>query len=211
MKAENTAVKPSTANGAFSALVFAVLGWAVLETQLFGALAGLKAHLLASAMGLSIAAIALWRCRRMWPLFADSNLGIHGGARTRFDRTDAAGAAALLAAGGGLGFSASAGSVVLIVFCVVAFGSAPWSKIGFCRRHFYGASMVLGAGAAPVLMAKQGAQHPLFYLLCAWMLWSAALLALLVTWKQGAALQSPPGPPAVREFPQPADQSPEHQ
>jgi hypothetical protein len=183
MTVENSGVAPATANFAFSAFLFSVFGWALLETQLFNAAAGVGGHLFISAFGLAITAIALRRCRLWWPLFADAGEGAKRSS-TRDHIGDVIGCVALVAAGCVLGLSAKTGSIALFAICAGAFSLVPWSRIGLCRRHFFISCAMLGTGAASILVVARDTRHPLIYLLWAWIFWVIALSELLVTWNR---------------------------
>jgi hypothetical protein len=189
MAADNDGTKQVAANFSFSAFLFSVFGWALLEARLFEVGAGVQLHLASTALGLSVAALALRRRRRWWPAFAQVGAEVQSPAPERHRISDVASCAALLAAGCVLALSGKAGSVGLFAVCAGAFSFAPWSRIGFCRNHFFVSCAMLGAGAGAVLALTRAPQDSLFYLFWAWVLWAIALSELLAstTWTLPAA------------------------
>lgn len=177
MTTDNKASKRTEANFAFSAFILAIFGWALVETQLFSATTGVKAHLLASAFGALISAIALRRCRRSWALLPDSPV------RDRYHIGNVASCAALAAAGCLFALAGKAGSITLFVTYAGVFSFVPWSRIAFCRRYFFVSCAMLGVGAASILVAR-GTAEPIRNLFYAWVLWSIALSELLLTSKR---------------------------
>ena len=128
MTTDNKASKRTEANFAFSAFILAIFGWALVETQLFSATTGVKAHLLASAFGLVISAIALRRYRRSWALLPDAPV------RNRDHIGNVASCAALAAAGCLFALAGKAGSITLFVIYVGVFSFVPWSRIAFLSQ-----------------------------------------------------------------------------
>jgi hypothetical protein len=185
MTTDNKASKRTEANFAFSAFILAIFGWALVETQLFSATTGVKAHLLASAFGLVISAIALRRCRRSWALLPDAPVG------NRDHIGNVASCAALAAAGCLFALAGKAGSITLFVIYVGVFSFVPWSRIAFCRRYFFVSCAMLGVGAASILIAR-GTAGPIINLFYAWVLWSIALSELLITSKRDRPATSRP-------------------
>lgn len=184
MRADNGGPKQVTANLAFSAFLFSIFGWALFETQLFNLAAGVRVHLLTSACGCVISATAFRRCRLSWLLFVDADAVVGRLATNRYHIGDVGSCVALVAAGCVLALSAKPGSIALFSICAGAFSLAPWSRIVFCRRHFFISCAMLGAGAVLVCLIVKGDRDPLRYLFCAWVLWVIAISDLLITWKR---------------------------
>lgn len=194
MKADIGGPKLTAANFAFSAFLFSVFAWALIEVKLFSIAGGFRAHLLNTAFGLSVTAIALLRCRLWWSLFADMDSSTNGSAPNRYDLSDVTSCVALVAAGCFLGLSASTGFFSLFAICAGAFNLVPWAKFIFCRRHFFTSCSLLGAGAVSVLILTRSTVYPFSHLVWAWFLWTYALTALLITWKSHQSAIPRPGP-----------------
>jgi hypothetical protein len=200
MKADIGGTKPAAANFAFSAFLFSVFAWALIETQLFNGAAGFRAHLLASAFGLGVSAIALRRCRLWWSLFADTDTAVNRATPNRYHIGDVASCVALVAAGCVLALSGKVGSLALFAICAGAFSLAPWSRFVFCRRHFFVSCSMLGAGAASILMVERATVGPFIYPLWALFLWMIAVSELLITWIPDRPAISRPGPIRAAEL-----------
>jgi hypothetical protein len=56
-----------TTNMAFSAFLFSLCGWGLIEAQLLMARAGLRSHLVMTLVAFSVAAVAFRRYRGWWP------------------------------------------------------------------------------------------------------------------------------------------------
>lgn len=185
MKADSNALKLTAANFAFSAFLFLVFGWALMEAQLFHIAAGFRAHLVLAATCSGASVVALRRCRLWWSLFADMDTGVNRTAANRYRVGDVASSLALLAAGCVLALSAKSDLITLFAICAGAFSLAPWSRFAFCRRHFFASCLMLGAGAAPIFIVTRGTTGPFDYLLWTWFLWMYAAVALLATLTSG--------------------------
>lgn len=183
MNAGISGPKPTAANFAFSAFLFSALGWTLIEAQLFNVAAGISAHVLATACGLGILAVALRRCTLWWSFFADVDACASSPATERDRVGDVISCIALVAAGCVLALSAKTGSLALFAICAGAFGMVPWSGFDFCRRHLFISCSMLGAGAASVLTVTGAPPDPFSYLIWAWFLWTYSIVALLTTWR----------------------------
>ena len=194
MKTDIDVAKPTAANFAFSAFLFSVFGWALMEAHLFNVAAGFKAHLLVTVCGLGVSAVALRRCRLWWALFAEMDASANRSTSNRDCTNDVTSCAALVAAGCVLALSAKTGSLTLFAICAGVFNLAPWSRFVFCRRHFFTSCALLGAGAVPVFIATRATVAPFSYLLWTWFLWMYVLVALLTTLtsNRSAILRSKP-------------------
>jgi hypothetical protein len=206
MKAEIGGPQPTAANFAFSAFLFSVFAWALMEMQLFNVGAGFRTHLLVTALSLGASAVAFRRCRLWWSIFADTDAAVTRSAPNRFRIGDLTSVVALVAAGCVLALSAKTGSLTLFAMCAGAFSLAPWSRFAFCRRYFFTSCSMLGAGAMSILIVTRATAEPFSYLLWAWFLWMIALVALLTTWTSDRAAISQPGP-IVRAEPQDSKQA----
>lgn len=186
MAADNKS-KRTEANFAFSAFVLAIFGWALVETQLITSAAGAQAHLLASALGMAISATALRRCLRWWSVLPSAVV------RRPVRKGDHIGNViscfSLVAAGGVFALLEKAGSITLFLGYAGVFSFAPWTRISFCRRHFFISCAMLSAGAASIAVAR-GTAGPILNLFYAWVLWSIALSELLITSKEDRASTS---------------------
>jgi hypothetical protein len=194
MKADNGGPKPTAANFAFSALLFSVFAWALIETKLFNVAAGFRGHLLNTAFGLGVSAVALRRCRLWSSFFAGMGASTNRPAPNSHGISDLTSCVALVAAGCVLGLSASTGSITLFGICAGGFNLAPWSRFAFCRRHFITSCSMLGAGAVSVLIVTRATVDPFSYVLWAWILWTYALVALLTTCESDRPAISRRGP-----------------
>lgn len=199
MTAANGTSKRTEANFAFSAFVLALFGWALVETQLIASAAGIKAHLLASALGLAISAIALRRCRRCWrTMLRGADAAVSRPVRNRDHIGNFISCVALAVAGCVFAVLERGGSISLFLGYAGAFSLVPWSRLRFCRRHFLISFAILVAGAASVIVIR-GTAEPILNLFYAWVLWSIALSELLVTSNGDRTVGSRPEPSAPVE------------
>ena len=201
MTADNGTSKRTEANFAFSAFVLAVFGWALVEIQLITSTAAIQAHLLASALGLAISEIALRRCRRWWAV-PPGDAAACRPRRNRAHIVNVAACFALAAAGCLFALFEKAGSILLFVGYAGAFSFIPWSRISFCRRHFFISCAMLAAGAASIAITR-GTAEPILNLFYAWVLWSIALSELLITARGNWRATSRPEQSAPVEFQSP--------
>lgn len=169
-------------NFAFSAFLFSTFGWILLETELAKNGAHLRAHLLASFLGLSLSALGFRRCKLWWPSFADTRTAAKPG-QDRFGHAVWISCAALLAIGAALGSALKMGSIFVFFLCAGGLNLLPWTKINFGRLHYCVSWALLAAGAASVLLTSTGSRMPFLYLLSAWGLWTIAVADLLVTYR----------------------------
>jgi hypothetical protein len=167
------------ANLAFSALLYALHGWGVLEAQLIVAKAGLRLHLVVGTVGLVLSAVAFCRCRAWWPALADWRGA--GGPAGRARLADLVSCIALACAGSALGLCAKSGSIGLFASASMLFSVVPWSRIGFCRRQLFNSCALLVAGTWATLFAAGPWPAPIITLVWAWGFWLIAVAELLVT------------------------------
>lgn len=193
MKADTGGPKPTAANLAFSAFLFSVFAWALIETKLFNVAAGFKVHLLNTAVSLGPSAVALHRCRRWWSHFADMDASIDRSAPNRYCTSNVTSCVALVAAGCVLALSAKTWGFAEFAICAGAFTFAPWSKFVFCRKHFFTSCVMLGAGAVSVFIITRATVGPFSYILWAWFLWVYVLVALLIPFGPDRPAISRPG------------------
>ena len=194
MKADIGGPKLTAANFAFSAFLFSVFGWALMEAQLFNVAAGFKAHLLVTVCGLGVSAVALRRCRLWWSSFAAMDSPINRSAPNQYRISDVTSCVALVAAGCVLALSAKTGSLALFAICAGAFNLAPWSRFTFCRRHFFTSCSMSCAGAVSVFIVTKATVEPFSYLLWVWFLWMYVLADLLTTLTSRRPVTSRPRP-----------------
>lgn len=152
MRANNGGPTQVTTNLAFSAFLFSMFGWALFQTQLFKLVTGFRIQLLTFAYGCVVSGIAIHRCRLSWFVFVYADTHREGAAPCRHLRGDVASCVALVAAGCLLALCMQPRSIVFFALCAGAFSLVPWSKFGFCRRHFCVSCSLLAAGAISVFL-----------------------------------------------------------
>jgi hypothetical protein len=181
MKTQKTA--RVAASFAFTALLFSMLGAALLETLQIRAHAWGRLHLLTASIDLIIVAIAFRRLRLWSKIFDAAVPSLKPVSQRRFDVRDLGPCLGLVTAGCVLALSAKAGSFAFFAICAGAFSFAPWSRIDLCRSHCFISCAMVGAGAASVVAAAGSPQAPIIYLIWTWVLHFAAVVALLATYR----------------------------
>ena len=179
-------IDSATANLTFSVFFCSILGWGVFEILLFQRGGGIRLHLTVILIGAIISSLALRRCRTWWPGFGSSNPGTQVASRG-VSASDVLPCLALAGIGGLWGLSIKSGSCFLFTFCMAGLILFPWSRIGFCLRHFFISSAVLalGAGAALVSGGNPVALFP--YMFDALALWVIAVSLVGLTYRKPGA------------------------
>lgn len=171
-------VATQPANFGFSAFVFALFGWINLEAFLLETRAGISAHLLTAVFGTSLSLLAYRRCRA-WrtppaPSWQDS-------AMLRRSTAGIGSGAALIAAGCALAYSMRSGFATTTVICAAILCFFPWSRIGFCRKHFFVSHTLLLAGWLPVLLSATTHPPVIMLMAASWVVWTLAAGLLAIT------------------------------
>ncbi|MCS0587609.1 hypothetical protein ACFQ09_01600 [Massilia norwichensis] len=172
-----------TANQAFNAFVFMVIGWVMLEGQLFKVGAGIRPQLIAMGIGGIICTIALRRCRVWWP----DSVGDRSSApllRNIFNKRNLFSCAMLAGIGVLLGLNAKSDSCFLFALLIMALTFAPWSRIEFCRKHVFISITSLLLGAVASYVSMKGSSNVLTTLFNAWVLWTSGIAAVLSTYRK---------------------------
>lgn len=168
----------TSANLAFSGFLFSILSLVLVEALNFKANAGVRQHILAASVGLLISAVALRRCRIAWPgLVNKKELTCRDGARSPM--VDAAGGLLLTTMGAALALLTLTQSVTLFGIGALCISLTPWSRIPFCRNHFFSScATVLISGACGLLIIRSPAD-PFILILAAWSMSMVACVAVL--------------------------------
>lgn len=163
------AANATSANFGFSAFLFSILSLALAEALNVKANAGLRQHVLTASVALLVSAVALRRCRLAWPGLANRK-GRALGHDARWNLLDAAACLLLALMGSALARLTSTGSVTLFGIGAICISLTPWSRIAFCRNHFFrSCATVLISGACGLLFAGRPSD-PVFLVLATWIL-----------------------------------------
>jgi hypothetical protein len=169
LRAYPAAAPRSSANLAFSALLFSFLGWLILERWVLAAQTGIGPHLLAALTCAPIMACSLRYFYRACPR--------HLRTRARPPGAGTAGSmllAALFAVGGLFGIAVGGGSMTLVALLAAACCFTPWMRIRAHQQHLFLSLLAVMAGAAVALGGSQREPNPMAVLPAAWCLWAAA-------------------------------------
>jgi hypothetical protein len=152
-------------------------GWAILALWLLQIGAGVGGHGLAALAGLWLSYLCIRRPRIGQPALAAT-----GGSRTTQHRglrpVDAGWALLLLVVGGVVGILAMRGGTVALIVVTMGLGFAPWSRVAFCRDHFYVASAALLVGTLSAMALGYRSTAPMFLPVACWALWACACTGL---------------------------------
>lgn len=176
MKTNSLQLKAPIGNGAFSAFVFSVVGWALIQTWCVAVAAPIVFQALAALIGICLAALGRRRYRLHWPALPPE--------QQRSNRTrkilDAGCCLLLLITGSILGQLVLAGWMFQLFIFGLGMTFVPWSRFPFCRRNFLVSGILFGAGVAYLLIFSAVPADSVRLLVAAWTLWSVALCALLL-------------------------------
>jgi hypothetical protein len=175
-----TAKKTTAATGAdvaFSSFLFAIVGWALREVRHVQTGAGWRSHVVTTALGLLICAIALRRYKRLWTAEITVGQLVDG---LRLELREAPKWIALLFIGAVFTMFVKAGSFFILSIYLTAVGFAPWSKLSLCRRHFVLSSLVIAIGAASTLFLGRLPVDPSLLPLSALFFWAIATALLMM-------------------------------
>lgn len=158
-------------NSLFPAFSLGLIGWGVLHIWGLGIKTGIHFHVLAALPGFCLSSLVLYRYRQHWPV----NPGVAGGRkRLSLDYHSIASCLLLAAAGFSIGFITSGGSFFLLVLMCIGMISIPWTRLAFCRSHFFFSSALVAGGALLGLVVLGRSAHPFHYPMAAWLLLAVA-------------------------------------
>jgi len=180
-------------NGLFGAFVLALFGSGLLHAWVVQAGAARSLHALIAVPGLVICAIVLYRYALHWPAPLAPLVPLYRGKRRRLPPGAAAAGELLFVAGGGIALALSVDSALLLALVALALGVLPWTRLPFCRDHFFVASAAVFAAAVLGLVAAGDPIRPPDYalggLLC---LCIAALVTVFVVMVHGSRRERMP-------------------
>jgi hypothetical protein len=162
-------------NDVFSAVVFSIFGWILVQTWLVIVDAAIVHHALIAFMGVSLVAIAGRRYLRHWPALPMEQQRPKG-TRLLFD---AGWCLLLLVTGVILGQFLLAGWIFPLTIVAFSLTCVPWSRISMCRKHFLISVIIVGTPAASSLFVLTSPPSPISLLTGGWVFWAVACYSLL--------------------------------
>lgn len=177
-----TATEPIQ-NGAFSAFIFSVLGWALFLAWSINAKAGYGVQVLPALIGIILATVAIRRCLRHWPgSVVEASTPGQQRSFLPISFANALSLVLMVLIGYAIARLVFLGSAFLMV--VFAFGASlvPWSRIPLCRNRFFSAGSIIFAATALPLFLTHARIDPFHFLFAAWALASVACMALVFRW-----------------------------
>jgi hypothetical protein len=166
-------------NCAFSGFFFSIFGWVLLHTWGFQRGAGTVLHAFTALIGFGLAAISFRRYRLYWAPFSNQPRPDQRRSTAAFNISDVGWGLLLLAIGNVIAQLILAGWVTPLALFSFGLTFVPWSKVPFCRSHFFSSCMLIGVGAACTLFVASNPAHPLFFPIASWVFWGSACVALL--------------------------------
>jgi hypothetical protein len=177
MKTDTVMLEKPFCNSVYSGFIFSIFGWVLFHIGLARFGAPINAHVLAVVLGSSFVGLAFLRYRRAW-----QSLSLQ---ESKFERGQhyvlSTASSCLLLFAIGFAFAQLVPIVGATVLGVLAIGLSffPWSRIPLCRRHFFASSAIICSGAAVPLLVNAGSADLFCFPIAAWVVWTAALIALL--------------------------------
>jgi hypothetical protein len=178
-------------NGLFGAFVLALCGSGLLHAWVVQAGAARSLHLPIAVPGLAICAIVLNRYARHWPA---RPVPLYREKRRGLAPATAAAGELLFVAGGGIALALSVDSALLLAPVALVLAVLPWTRLPFCRDHFFVAAAAVFTAAALGLAVGGARIRPPDYalggLVC---LCIAALITVFVVMAHGSRRDRMPG------------------
>jgi hypothetical protein len=174
MKPQAFSARPALArrspvNLAFSAILFSLLGWAILERWYLGARTGAVPHLVTTLACAPVMACSLRRFHAACPRHlraASAPPGIH--------LADGLALAFLFGVGAVFGLAVASGSMLMIALPAAACCLMPWTALRVHQQHLLLSLLAAAAGAA-LAPGFSGPEPSLLVVLPAvWCLWAVA-------------------------------------
>lgn len=162
----------------FIGLVFALIGWGLLEIGLLSQHVRIQAHLIPAAIFLYLASSSLRRLKPSQRIPIDKD-GYSAPQRRGSPALQTGCALFLLMAGALAGAVILAGSIGLLGLALVALTYAPWSRLALCRERIVIASITMCAGTGLTLLFNHHAINTVFFLIAGWLFWLCAICAVL--------------------------------
>jgi hypothetical protein len=190
MRADTSDVNEAAFDQTFVAIVFSLLGWALLEAWLLVVHAGPALHIMPSVPALCIAGIPLLRYRRY-----RKNTGVSPLPSARGQRglgADTGWTLLCLALGGLLGMSILGGSAFVLTIPAAGMLFVPWSRSTFHVKEPLVSCLATWLGTGAVLAIGHHQIKPMFLPIATWVLWSCACVAVLSQLAQARRVEHRP-------------------
>lgn len=158
-------------NSLFPAFSLGLIGWGVLHIWGVGIKTGIHFHILAALPGFSLSSLVLYRCRQHWPV---NQAVVAGQKGLSFPYHSIASCLLLAAIGLCIALITSRGPFFFLMLMCSGMISIPWTRLAFCRAHFFFSSALVVGGALLGLMALGRSTHPFDYPIVAWLLLAVA-------------------------------------
>jgi hypothetical protein len=167
-------------NSAFSAFLYGALGYVLLTAWNVRVGAGAVLHGCTALCGVVIVAVALRHAKLCWPSLTGMRLAtVRPVLAHAVTIANVSWCCLLLALGYVLASCLLIGLITPFALLAAGISFVPWLKIRFCRRHFFGSSFLILAGAGLGLLPADALADPILFPIATWFCWLIATFSLL--------------------------------
>jgi hypothetical protein len=166
-------------NSLFTAFLLSVSGWALFHAWAGGVGAGPFIHVLIAIPSMTICGLLFYRYSLHWPARPAGSNGDKEGRGLSLTSSSIAWCFLLPAIGIAVARIVDYGSLFVLAIVVAGMIFIPWTKISFCRNHFFVSVALIVVGGAICLALSEKPLHSIYRPLCAWIFLASSLFTFV--------------------------------